>query len=278
MRFYRMSCFCLLLLSAGQTLAAAGLRIGLTPTFLGERPALLADWRAYLENRLGRPVAFILKDSHEETMELLRQQQIQAAWLCDCPRITMNREFNLLATPLFHGRPYYRAYLVVPQADQVTHRLLDLKDKVFAYGDPFSNAGYMNPRYELWKFGIDPDHFFRRTFLTHTHGNAIEAVAAGVADATSVNSYVWETLDQQPALTGRTRIAARSVEYGFPPFVTTHTMAPGDFRALQRALLTMAENARGRAVLKKMNLDGFALPQPELYQPVREIVRYVENR
>jgi phosphonate transport system substrate-binding protein len=268
----------LALFSCGRPASAAEpLRIGLTPTFLNERHALIADWRAYLERKLGRSVAFVLKDSYQETMELLHQQHIQVAWLCDCPHVTANPEFRLLATPLFQGRPYYRSYLIVPQSDQVTHGLLDLKDKVFAFSDPYSNVGYLSPRYELKKQGADPEHFFRRTFFTRSHRKAIEAVAVGVADASSINSYIWETLNQQgPALTGQTRVVARSQEYGFPPIVAYHTFPSGDFQRLQQALIAMADDMQGREVLKKMNLDGFALPQPEIYRPVREIVRFME--
>ena len=120
--------------------AAPPLRIGLTPNFLNDRMALIADWRAYLQRKLARPVVFVLKDSYQETMELLHQQQIDVAWLCDCPRVTSNPEFHLLATPVFQGRPYYRSYLVVPENDLATRGLLDLKGKVFAYSDPYSNA------------------------------------------------------------------------------------------------------------------------------------------
>ena len=275
---YLLACLALLP-CAGPAWAVQPLRIGLTPTFLNERHALMADWRAYLEDKLGRPVAFVLKDSYEETMELLHQQQIQVAWLCDCPYVTANPEFRLLATPLFQGRPYYRAYLVVPEADHATHGLTDLKDKIFAYSDPYSNVGYLSPRYELSTQGIDPDRFFRRSFFTRSHRKAIEAVAVGVADAASVNSYIWETLNRQgPALTGQTRVAARSVEYGFPPFVAYHTLPDKVFRRLQKALVGMAGDPRGREVLAQMNLDGFALPQPEIYRPVREMVRYMERK
>jgi len=264
---------------SGPARAVEPLRIGLTPTFLNERHALMADWRAYLERKLGRPVAFVLNDSYQETMELLHHQHIQVAWLCDCPHVTANAEFRLLATPLFQGRPYYRSYLIVPESDRTTRGLLDLKDKVFAYSDLYSNAGFLSPRYELKKLGVDAENFFRRTFFTRSHRKAIEAVAVGVADAASVSSYIWETLQQQgPALTGKTRVAARSQEYGFPPIVAYHTLPARDFLDLQQALVAMADDAQGREVLKKMNLDGFALPQAEIYRPVRDMVRFMEGK
>lgn len=258
--------------------AVEPMRIGLTPTFLTERHALLAEWRAYLESKMGRPVAFVINESHEATLEMLHQKHIQAAWMCDCAHITGHQEFRYVAMPLFQGRPYYRAYLIVPETDRGTRSILDLKDKVFAYTDPYSHVGYLNPRYELKKQGADPDLFFRRTFLTRSHRKAIEAVAVGVADAASVNSYIWETVHKvAPALTSRTRIVARSQEYGFPPFVADDSMPVAEFDRLREALIGMAGDAHGRELLVKMNLDGFAPPQPEIYRPVREMVRYMKG-
>lgn len=82
---------------------------------------------------------------------------------------------------------------------------------------------------------------------------------------------------QAPVLTGRTRIAARSEEFGFPPFVADRAFSAGDFRRLQQALFEMSAEADGRAVLEKMNLNGFVMPQPELYRPVSAVVRFMKQ-
>lgn len=273
--------FCLLtqLLACPTAWSRDPLRIGLTPTFLNERHALMADWQSYLESRLNRPVVFVLRDSYREAMELLRAHKLDAAWLCDCPHVTANPEFRLLATPIFEGRPYYRAYLIVPEEDQATSNIQDLEGKVFAYTDPYSNVGYLSPRYDLWKLGRDPDHYFRRTFYAGSHRKAIKAVVVGVADGASVNSYIWETINKQaPALTGQTRVAARSREYGFPPMVVNRSLPAGTFGDLQRALIEMDKHAVGREVLTRMNLDGFRKPDARIYLPVREMVRTMQER
>jgi phosphonate transport system substrate-binding protein len=254
------------------------LRIGLTPTFLNERHALIAEWRTYLERKLKLPVEFVLRDSYKETLTMLRQKRIDVAWLCDCPHVTDNPEFSLLATPLFQGRPYYRSYLIVPEEDATTRGMADLEGKVFAYTDPHSNFGYLFPRYEIRMLGEDPDNYFRRTFFTHSQRKAIEAVAVGVADAASVNSYIWETMHLlAPVLTGRTRIVTRSDEFGFPPFVTGKDFSRKRFRHLQQALFDMSDDAAGKAVLEKMNLDGFVPPRAETYRKLQETVRFMQN-
>lgn len=268
-----------LLLGGNAASAVEALHIGLTPTFLNERQALIEDWRAYMERKLGRPVAFVLRDSYRETMDMLRQRRIQAAWLCDCPHVTANPEFRLLATPLFHGRPYYQAYLIVPDSDHATRGLADLQGKSFTFTDPYSNSGYLWPRYEISRQGQDPDRYFRRTFFSHSHRNAIEAVAVGLADAASVNSYIWEAMDKQaPVLTGRTRIVSRSLEFGLPPFVTTGAMPEHEFHALREVLIGMAADPTGQTLLEKMDLTGFARPQSEIYRAVRDMVSHMQRK
>lgn len=258
--------------------AAQPLRIGLTPTFLNERHGLIGEWQAYLEAKLGQPVKFVLRESYQEAMELLQQQELDVAWLCDCPHVTANPEFRLLVTPLFQGRPFYRAYLIVPETDHATRSVFALKGKVFAYTDPYSNVGYLSPRYEIKKSGADPDRFFRRTFFAHSHRKAIEAVAVGIADGATVNSYIWETINKQgPALTGKTRLAASSREYGFPPFVAHQSLPNNSFQALQKALIGMDAEGSGRKILERMNLDGFTVPQPEIYREVQNMVHYMRG-
>jgi phosphonate transport system substrate-binding protein len=59
------------------------LRIGLTPAFVHDEYGLMEEWRRYLEGKLGRSVEFIQRDSYRETMDLLRLEKLDFAWICD---------------------------------------------------------------------------------------------------------------------------------------------------------------------------------------------------
>lgn len=254
--------------------AAQPLRIGLTPTLLHERHTLLARWQAYLEPRLGRPVSFVLRDSYGDTMDLIKQQRLDVAWLSDYPYVLMKPWVRLLATPLKDGRPYYRSYLIVPARDTRSRSLADLEGKVFAYADPYSHTGYLFPRHELVRLGKPPKTFFRRTFFTWSHRKAIEAVARRLADGAAVESYVWDALArEEPALTGATRILSRSREFGFPPLVAMNGLPQPDFKKLRRVLLEMGRDTEGQAILAQLHLDGFAATDPNLYAEVEAMAR-----
>jgi len=249
------------------------LRVGLTPAFVHDEYGMLEEWRRYLEAKLKRQVEFVMRDSYRETMDLLRLDKLDFAWICDYPFVHLKDQVRLLAVPLNQGRPFYRSYLIVRANDNARKGMRDLKGAVFAYADPYSNTGYLSPRYQVRQLGEDPAHFFRKTFFTWSHRKAIEAVATGLAQGAAVDSYVWHTLSRlRPDITGKTRIIDKSAEYGFPPFVAHHAVAEEDYRAMQGALLGMRDELIGRRLLDFLNIDGFVVGDKRMYDDVAKMM------
>jgi len=241
----------------------------MTPAFLNDQHALLAEWRVYLELRLKRPVEFLNRDRYRDAMDLLQQQKVDFGWICDYPYVILRKDLRLLAMPVTQGKPTYRAYLIVPARDTHTRKIADLKGASFAFADPYSNSGYLAPRYELKRNGEDPATFFGRTFFTWSHRKAIDAVAAGVTHGAAVDSHVWESLAKvRPEITAKTRVVWKSEEYGSPPFVAHRNVANADFLAMQGVLMEMQIDPEGRALLARLNLDGFIAGTPALYDSV----------
>jgi phosphonate transport system substrate-binding protein len=267
---------CGVMVMTGATMAAQPrpFRIGMTPAFLHDQYSLLEDWRRYLEARLGRPVEFVQRDSYRETMDLLRQERLDFAWICDYPYVHLRNHVRLLAVPLNQHEPIYRAYFIVPAGDSQTSSLAQLKGKVFAYADPYSNTGYLVPRYHLKQSGEDPERFFSKTFFTWSHRKVIEAVASGVAQGGAVDSFVFDTLAKlKPAIVSRTRIIGQSADFGFPPFVARASEDPEMFRAMQKVLMDMEHDPDGKVLLRRLNLDGFVPGNPRYYERVAEMMK-----
>jgi len=264
--------FCSLSLSAEET--PRPIRVGMTPAFLHDQHAMLAEWKIYLESKLKRPVVFVQRDSYRETMDLIQKDALDFAWLCDYPYLVLGSEVRLLSVASYKGKPAYQSYLIVPSSDTQSKSIADLKSKDFAYADPHSNTGYVVPRYLLKKAGKDASTFFRRTFFTWSHHKAVQAVASGLAQGAAVDSYVWETLQRvNPALVAKTRVIWKSPEYGFPPIVAQHKVGSKDFAEFQTVLFNMHRDPAGRALLEKLNLDGFVGGSPRMYQEVVEMMR-----
>lgn len=270
-------------LVAGQVFAAGGnappLRVGLTPTFPHDQYKPLERWRLYMERKLDRPVEFVRRDRYIETMDLLRLKKLDFAWVCDYPYVYFKKQVKLMAVPVHKGRPYYQSYLIVPATDKTTDSLMKLRNKVFAYTDPYSNTGYLTPRFQLHEAGENPALFFRSTFFAWSHRRVIEAVATGLADGGAVSSHVWDTLSiGKPELVAGVRVVSKSSEFGFAPFVAQNSVSDQDFRDMQKMLMGMAADEEGRTLLRELNLDGFIAGDPRLYERTERLIRAVGEK
>jgi phosphonate transport system substrate-binding protein len=271
----------MLAFSAGGLLAQeakvqAAVRIGLTPVFLDDQVAFLNVWRDYLARRLNRPVVFVQRGSYRDVVDMLRHDNLDFAWVCGYPYVRYREQMTLLAVPVFKGKPLYQSYLIVPVTDTTTKSLSDLRGKVFAYSDPDSNSGYLYTQFSLHRLNERPAAFFARTFFTWGHRKVVEAVASGLAQGGAADGYVWETLSQShPELTARTRIVRKSPEFGFPPFVARASIGGGELAAMQAVLIGMNADPEGRALLKRLNLDGFEPGGPALFDGVFGMYRAV---
>ena len=270
----RVVALCAFIAAAPAGAASTPIRVVMTPAFLNDQHALLGEWRGYLESRLKRPVEFLNRDRYRDAMDLLQKQKVDFGWICDYPYVMLRKDVRLLAMPVVQGKATYHAYLIVPARDTHTRTIADLKGAAFAFADPYSNSGYLAPRHELKRNGEDPATFFGRTFFTWSHRKAIDAVAAGLAQGASVDSHVWDSLAKvRPEITARTRIVWKSEAYGSPPFVAHRNVTNADFEAVQGALMAMKNDPQGRALLVRLNLDGFIAGTPDLYDAVDRMIK-----
>jgi phosphate/phosphite/phosphonate ABC transporter binding protein len=245
-------------------------RFGLTAAVVRENLDLYQRWAAYLGNKVGRPVQFVQRRTYREAMELLETGEHDFSWICSFPyaKYRNAKFFDLLAVPVFQGKPLYRSYIIVNQFSG-RKSLTELEGRVFAYSDPDSNSGYAVPRQMLVELGKNPDRFFRHTFFTYSHTETIEAVAERVADGAAVDSYVWEYLNRhEPRFTARTKVIQRSEQYGFPPLVYRVGIDERLRARMSNAFLGMENDPEGQSLLSELMLDRFTTAPSSLYDNV----------
>ncbi len=253
-----------------------GIRIGITPVFLNYQTTFLNDWKSYLSHKLNRPVEFIQRNTYREVTDLLINNEIDFAWICGYPYMRLRERLQLMAVPLYQGKPLYQSYLIVPRLDLDTRSISDLNGKIFVYSDPDSNSGYLVPKYQLALLDIEDSFFFRKTFFTWAHEKVVEAVASGIAHGGAVDGYVWDTLQQlQPSLTQKTRIVSKSELFGFPPLVARIGLSEGTFQGVQSVLLNMSQDPEGEALLKRLNIDGFIQGDDDLFEGIADMMKFL---
>jgi phosphonate transport system substrate-binding protein len=267
-----------------QTLAAAGLgaigvpafalderlRIGLTPVILADQVAFLSRWAVYLSARVGCEVVFVARESYQAVLDLLFAGRIDVAWICGYPYVRHQADLSLLAVPMYQDRPVYQSYLIRSKTSPANIQgWADLRGKVLAYADPFSNSGWLVAQAQMAQAGVSPREL-KRAFFAHGHRNVAEAVGAGLANAGAIDGYVWETMRLQgmPAV-AQTEVVWKSESFGFPPLVSRQGVTHPFAASLQNALLTMPQDESGRDLLRSLNLTGFTLGEAALFESIR---------
>lgn len=250
-------------------LEAEPIRFALTPVLLTNDLDLLDKLRLALEAATASPVQIVTRRTYQEITTLLVSGQVDGAWICSSPFVAYRRQLELLAVPVWKGRPLYQSYLLA-DAGRAVSSIEDLAGDVHAFSDPDSNSGYLVTAAELAGMGYKPERFFRKVVFTYGHRNVVRAVASGLAQSGSVDGYVYEVLGEvEPDLVGATRIVRRSDWYGFPPVAcAAATVGSERTEKLRRALMSLHETDLGRKALAALRLDAFAAEPASLFDPV----------
>lgn len=273
--------------AAGATLCAPAIaradgkafRFGLTPVFLSNDLELLDKMRRYFAGALGCDVELVSRRTYQEITSLLVSGQLTSAWICGYPYVQYRSELDLVATPVWQGKPLYRSY-IIQGAGGGAKDWRDLRGSVHAFSDPDSNSGYLVTQTLLAKNGMRPEGFFSHSFFTYGHRNVIRAVASGLAQSGSVDGYVWEVVrDLEPGLVSGTKVVRRSELLGFPPIASPRRLrSDSRIEPFRKVLTGMAADVEGRAILEMLRLDGFAATQPPLYDAIADEMNFVRQQ
>ncbi|MFQ5593740.1 MAG: phosphate/phosphite/phosphonate ABC transporter substrate-binding protein [Anaerolineae bacterium] len=231
----------------------------------------------YLSQELDRPVELVQRRTYAEINDLIERGEVDMAFVCTSAYVAGQRDFGmkLLAAPQVGGEAVYYSYLIVPSGSPATS-MADLRGKVFAFTDPMSNTGRLYPTYLVQQFNESPKTFFRRTFYTYSHDDAIRAVAAGLADGAGVDSLVYEfAVARDPELAAKTRIIHQSPPFGSPPVVVNPDLSPKLQVDLETLLLELDDQPAGRQILETLGVDRFVVVDDVTYDAVRQLEQEV---
>ena len=253
-------------------------QVGLTPVFLTSDLELLANLRSYLADAWNCDVQLRTRRTYQEITALLITGQIDAAWICGYPYVQYRDQLDLLAVPVWRGKPLYQSYVIV-EASSAVESFDQLAGDTHAFSDPDSNSGFLVTRDLMADLGTRPEAFFKHFFYTYGHRNVVRAVASGLAQSGSVDGYVWEVLREvEPDLTSRTRILRRSEFLGFPPIAAgKNPPGPRSSNELADAFIRMSKAKEGRRVLAALRLDGFTPSEPSLFDPIAAKVAHIRR-
>jgi phosphonate transport system substrate-binding protein len=107
------------------------IKFGLTPVFLSNDLDLTDRLGAYLSRACEAPVQLVMRRTYQEITALLVSGQLGAAWICGYPYVVYRAKLELVAVPVWRGRPLYQSYIIVRRGRPAS-RIQDLAGDVHA--------------------------------------------------------------------------------------------------------------------------------------------------
>lgn len=255
---------------------AQALRVAVSSVLLPQETVV--NYRAianFLGQHVDRPVILIQRKSYAEIALLLLNGGADIAFFSSGEYANYSgfTEIEMLASQQRMGMPYYQGYIVVAK-DSGIDELADLKGKTVAFTDPLSYSGHTFLVHALRQSNQTPETFFGRYIYTYSHDKSFRAVANKVVDAAPITRLVYDRAEQkQPELAAAVKIIAVSPQAGIGPVVAGKSVSPAQREILRKALLVMHESPEMQPAMQELLIDRFVPPQPELFEPIRRMLR-----
>lgn len=177
-----------------------------------------------------------------------------------------------LARPEYQDGVSTYSGLVFARKDRAIKTAQDMKGKVFVFVDKATTAGWLLPLAFFRKLGIENYHsWFRETYFSGTHEDAIQDVLDGKADLGAAKDLIFYRLAKEnPRITAELAILATSPKVPANTLAVRHDLDPTLKNAVKSSLLSMDHDKQGRRVLAQFGASRFIETMEQDYAPVLE--------
>jgi phosphonate transport system substrate-binding protein len=232
----------------------------------------------YLTQHRQIPTELVLGPPWQERLKLLFGGQLELGWICSLPYVRAadagNPPFEPLVTPVvdhprYGGKPVYFSDVIV-RRESAYQSFADLKGATWAYNEPGSHSGYTLTRSHLALLG-EPVGYFAGQVEADSHLAALDMVLNGEVDASAIDSMVLESEARRvPGLMDDLRVVETLGPSPIPPVVIATSVPGPQKEQIADALVGMALDETGRALLQEAGLVRFVRVHDKDYDPIRE--------
>lgn len=266
--------------------ADAPIRVVMSAAFVSESGIEVYDEIFhYLGKKLGRKIDFVSGFSYSTINAMFDEGMVDVGFICGLPYVIKHDEaqpkVNLLLAPVmqnpkYNDKPVYYSYIIV-RKDSRFDDFSDLKGAAFVYNDEISNSGYNMPRAHLISMG-ETSGFFGKVVRSGSHEESIRMVASGEADASAVDSLVYDyDLEKNPQYVQQLKVLKTLGPAGIPPVVVSTGLALELRNKIRDVLAGMKDDPAGRGILAKALIDRFTVVDDSNYDGIREMKKMSQN-
>jgi phosphonate transport system substrate-binding protein len=267
--------FTLILLGlARPSSAVEPLRIGMVPDAGATQVSVeqKVPLRRYLEQQLGMAVTLIIPTSYNATVEGLGNGSLDVAYLGGLTYVKAHERYGAIPLAQRDVDQQFHA-LFVTRVQTGIEGLKDLKGKTFCFGDINSTSGHLFPYLAMQKAGISVDKDLKSFRYTGSHAATLQAVAAGICDAGSLDETVYHSMIAD----GKIPENQTRVFYMTPPFADYVWTARKDLdpQIRQKLIATLVRLQPGRddGVLDILRGKHYVAANDQEYQLVRSVAQ-----
>jgi len=258
---------------AGEAQSGETINVGMVPDAGATQISIKekAPLKAYLEQKLGRPVNLVIPTSYNATVEALGNGSLDFAYLGGLTYIKAHARYGVVPLVQRSADLQFRAFFITSRQSGI-HSLADLKGKTFAFGDINSTSGHLMPYMEMRQAGIDPNTSLKFRY-TGSHPATAKAVESGAVDAGAMDETVYNSMVSEGKL-DPTKIR---VFYMSKPFVDYVWVARKDIgQAVQEKFaqaFTDLKEGQDDEVLKIVRGKNFVRANNEEYTILRLVAQ-----
>jgi phosphonate transport system substrate-binding protein len=212
-----------------------------------------------------RNVKLIIPTNYAATVEAIGNDSVDLAYFGGLTYLKARKLYGVVplvqrdADRQFHS-------LFITTRPQIT-KLSDLRDKSFAFGDPNSTSGHLQPVKEMLEAGIDPDKDMRSRYTGNHTATAI-AVNNGSVDAGAMDETVYRKLaDDKTIDVSKTRVFYTSRPFVDYVWVVRKGLDPATADAIKKAFVTTTDPA----VLDVLRATKYVAADDAEYEPLRKV-------
>jgi phosphonate transport system substrate-binding protein len=173
-------------------------------------------------------------------------------------------------TSTYHG-------LIFVRKDSGIGTIADMKGKRFAFVDKATTAGYLLPLEYFHENGVkDFRNYFRETYFTGTHEDAILDVLSGKADVGAAKNTVFQRMSEKDSrITKELVVLERSPDVPENGLALKKDVEETLRESFRSALLAMHDDPEGKKILERFGAKKFIPTTDRDYDPVYDYAREI---